>query len=125
MLEILSSVDYFGDQACLRAIALAANRVNWGQLDQVLTDEQVAEALLKIWPQFKGYHPTEASDEVQVVHAKPYCSVANCHFQTEVIGVEMPGEVGVCLHFPTEASMDDHGLPCKLRDQTSGQAPET
>ncbi|HVX58720.1 MAG TPA: hypothetical protein VG964_03210 [Candidatus Saccharimonadales bacterium] len=123
MAEIIDDGDFGDHNVCLRAIALAANRKRMTELADVLTGEQVFEFLTKHGLGTLNMLDTlGASVDVRVGCGSIYCSVEGCHFETEMVGVEMPGEVGFEFHFPTANEMDNQTFPCKLHGHNSSQA---
>ncbi len=122
MREIIDEGDFSDKNVCLRAIALGANRKRMTELPEVLTDEQIFEVLTKTaLGTLRLFDIPDASDKPKVGHGTSYCSVERCHFSTEVVGVEMPGEVGYVFHFPAANELDHQTLPCKLHGYNSAK----
>lgn len=120
--EIIADGDFSDQNVCLRAIALAANRKRMTELAEVLNGEQVFEFLTKHGLGTLNMLDTHGAPvDVRVGCGTSYCSAEGCHFETQMVGVEMPGEVGYVFHFPTAKAMDNQTFPCKLHGQNSAE----
>lgn len=108
---------------CLRAIAIAANRKRMTELGDILSPTQIFEFLTKTaLGTLNLVDIPNASEATHIGHGTVYCSAEGCHFQTEMAGVEMAGEVGFVFHFPSAQVMDNQIFPCKLRGPNSAKS---
>jgi len=124
LVELFATGDWSEENVCLRTITQLANRKKLTELGEEMSAEQAYELSSKL--AITGARDIEAPEgdpETVLRHGSLYCSVEGCHFSSKYIAVEMPGEVGMTLNFPTQAKLDEGEFPCKIKDQ-SGLEPK-
>src|SRR5436190_19030333 len=95
LVELIATGDWSEENVCLRTIIQLANRKKLTELGEETSAEQAYELMTKLTlTGARDVKLPEADPDTVVRHGSLYCSVQGCHFSSEYIAVEMPGEVG-------------------------------